>query len=530
MDMLGWEFKKSSSSKKINAPYIQRENDDASFVIGSGYYGHTAYHLSFDQNFESENDLILKYREMALMPEIDEAITDIVNEAIASDTDSSPVEIILDDLNTSDKIKDNIRDEFEYILKLLNFNTEGHQIFRKWYVDGRINYYIVADNESAKNKGIKELIYLSPLRVRKIREEVRKVGPHGVPIVDEVKEYFLYTPTEGIGDKRKANTVGMKLTKDSVCYVNSGLIDDVDGRVFSYLHKAIKPANQLRMIEDATLIYRLSRAPERRAFYVDVGNLPKGQAEEYLRGIMNRYKNKMVYDANTGEVKDSTNFMSMVEDYWLPRREGGKGTEISTLPGGQNLGELDDVEYFKRKLYMALNVPYSRISPDGPNAFTIGRASEITRDEIKYSKFIARLRKRFSNLFYELLRTQLILKQIIKENEWENVEENIAFDFISDVFFKELKEAEILRERVNLFNELQPLIGTYYSQEWVRKNILMQSDEDIEQMKKQIESEEPIDTGEDETGESEPTTDTESQDDEDSVEATERKRIKDENS
>jgi len=526
MELLGWEFKKGST-KKMDAPYLRKENDDAAFVVGSGFYGHNSYHLSFDQSFDSENELIKKYRDLSLLPEIDEAITDIVNESIAGDNDSSPVEIILDNLEVSDKIKDKIRTEFESILKLLDFNSEAYEIYRKWYIDARLYYHIIISDKPKQN-GIKELRYVSPLKIKKIREEETEAGPGGYPIIKSVHEYYLYSPS----DAKNSTIAGIKLSKDSVCAVTSGLLDDTHNRIYSFLHKAIKPANQLRMLEDATIIYRLSRAPERRAFYVDVGNLPKNKAEEYLRSVKNAYKQKMVYDARTGEVKDSTDVMSMMEDFWMPRREGGRGTEIVPLAGGQNLGEIDDLEYFKRKLYNSLSVPYSRISPDGNNAFTIGRASEITRDEIKYSKFISRLRKRFSKLFYELLRVQLLLKQIITENEWETIKENVAFDFISDMYFKELKEAEILRERVNLYNDIEGLIGKHYSKEYVRKNILMLSDVDIEIMEKQIakealEEEPDTDTEDDESeseSESPPETDIDA---EEPAEANDRKKIKD---
>jgi len=482
-ELLGWEFRKRASDEKIAAPYVEPNNDDAAFVVGSSYYGHNVHQLSLDQNFQNENDLIQKYRDISLYPEVDAAVTDIVNESINGDNESCPVNIILDDLDQTENVKKKITEEFDTIIKLLNFNNESYDIFRKWYVDGRSYYHIII-NENAPSKGIQELRYISPLHIKKIREEYKEVGPGGVEILKGIEEYFLYTKKT-----MQAQGIGIRISNDSICYTTSGLIDEDKNMVYSYLHKALKPANQVRMMEDAVIIYRLSRAPERRVFYIDVGSLPKNKAEEYIRGIMNKYKNKMVYDAVTGEVKDSKNTMSMMEDFWLPRREGGRGTEITTLEGGQQLGEMTDVEFFKKKLYMSLGVPYSRISPDQPHAFTIGRSSEITRDEIKFSKFIARLRKRFSQLFYRLLKTQLILKKIITEDEWEVFKEGIYFDFISDTFFKELKDAEILKERISTLREMEPYVGTYFSKEYVRKSILQMDDEAIAEMNKQIEEE-----------------------------------------
>lgn len=483
LETLGWEFRKKKSDKKVKAPYVQPHNDDAAFVVGTSSYSYASHHLSLDQTFDSENDLIRKYREMSLHPEVDNAIVDIVNEAIDGTNESAPVEIVLDDLEQTTRIKNIITEEFDNILKLLDFNNESYEIFRKWYVDGKIHYHIIINENSSKN-GIEELRYISPLHIKKIREEKKGIGEGGVEIIEEIDEYFVYTP-----EIHKSKSVGIKLTTDSVCYVTSGLIDEENNKVYSYLHKAIKPTNQLRMMEDAIIIYRLSRAPERRVFYIDVGNLPKNKAEEYLRGVMNKYKNKMVYDAITGEVKDHKNTLSMMEDFWLPRREGGRGTEISTLDGGQNLGQLEDIDHFQKKLYQSLSVPYSRIAGDDAAGFNLGRSSEITRDEVKYSKFIARLRKKFSMIFVELLKTQLILKKIITADEWDEIEEQISFNFLSDTFFAEMKEAEMLRERIGTLAEMREYIGTYFSMEWARKNILQMTDEDITEMKKQIEKE-----------------------------------------
>lgn len=483
IELLGWEFKKSQTDEKIRAAYLAPTNDDAAFVIGQNYYGYNVHQLSLDQTFENENDLIRKYRDISLHPEVDCAITDIVNEAIVGDNESSPIEIVLDDLKQPESIKTKIREEFEYLIKLLDFNSESYEIFRKWYVDGRLFYHIIID-KNAKKCGIKELRYVSPLHIKKIREEVNKTIGQGIEVIDKIKEYYVYSR-----DVYKSKTVGIRISKDSICYVTSGLVDEDKNTVYSYLHKAIKPTNQLRMIEDAVIIYRLSRAPERRAFYVDVGAMPTQKAADYVRNLSNMYKNKMVYDVVTGEVKDTKNITSMLEDYWLPTRGDGRGTKIDTISGAQNLGQLDDVEYFKKKLYMALGVPYSRVSNDGQTPFQMGRASEITRDELKYSKFISRLRKRFSKLFSELLRTQLLLKQIITEDEWEEFEENITFNFISDMFFKEFKDSEILKERVATLDMVREYVGTYFSMENVRKKILQMTDEEIDETRKQIEKE-----------------------------------------
>lgn len=481
--LLGWQFRKSDTAKKIKAPYIAKENDDAAFIIGQNYYGHNIHQLSLDQTFETENELIRKYRDIALHPEVDAAITDIVNEAIVGDNESAPVEIVLDDLEQKERIKTLISDEFEHIIRLLDFNNRAYEIFRKWYVDGRSIYHIII-NDNAKKKGIEELRYISPLHIKKVREEVKEAGAGGVEIIESFEEYYIYSR-----DMHKSKSVGIRISTDSIIYANSGLVDEEKNVVYSHLHKALKPTNQLRMLEDATIIYRLARAPERRVFYVDVGNLPKNKAEEYLRGIMNKYQNKMVYDAVSGEVKDNKNTLSMMEDFWMPRREGGRGTEVTTLQGGQNLGEIADVEYFQGKLYQSLNVPTARLMSEGGGGFNIGRSSEITRDEIKYSKFISRIRKDFSDIFYELLKTQLLLKQIITEDEWKLIKEDISFNFLSDTFFKELKDAEILRERVGTLNEIREYVGSYFSMEYIRKEILKMTDDDIKLMKEQMDKE-----------------------------------------
>jgi hypothetical protein len=437
---------------------------------------------------------------MALHPECDGAIEDVVNEAIVSDLYDSPVEIELSNVNASDKVKQIIRDEFKYIKEILDFDKKCHEIFRNWYVDGRLFYLKVIDVKKPED-GIKEIRYIDPMKMKYVRQEKKRSSQAEILALrnttgttsdhfPEIEEYFLYTPTPQwpsgtlTGGKQQKP---IRIAKDSVTYCTSGLIDRNKGTVLSYLHKAIKALNQLRMIEDSLVIYRLSRAPERRIFYIDVGNLPKVKAEQYLKEVMSRYRNKLVYDASTGEVRDDRKFMSMLEDFWLPRREGGRGTEITTLPGGQNLGELSDIEYFQKKLYRALGVPESRIASDG--GFNLGKSSEILRDELKFSKFVGRLRKRFANLFNDMLRTQLILKNIITPEEWEQLNDHIQYDFLYDNQFAELKESELMNERLNLAAVIEPYIGKYYSVEYVRRKILRQTDQEIIEIDNQIKKE-----------------------------------------
>jgi hypothetical protein len=435
---------------------------------------------------------------MALYPETDSAIEDIVNEAIVSDTDDSPVEIELSNLKASENIKKKVREEFKYILELLDFDKKAHEIFRNWYIDGRLYYNKVIDQKRPQD-GIQELRYVDAAKMKYVRQ-VKKEGKDSLQAAQkqyssnethgynfpEIEEYFIYTP--GTGGQYGGNPgKGVRMTRDSVTYCTSGLVDRNKGTTLSWLHKAIKPLNQLMMIEDALVIYRLSRAPERRIFYIDVGNLPKVKAEQYLRDVMQRYRNKLVYDANTGEIRDDKKFMSMMEDFWLPRREGGRGTEITTLPGGQNLGEITDINYFQKKLYRALNVPESRLQ--GDTGFSMGRSSEILRDEIKFSKFVGRMRKRFSSMFSDMLKTQLLLKNVITPEDWEYMSDHIQYDFLYDNHFSELKEAELLTERLNLLATAEPYIGKYYSQEYVRRKILRQTDGEIIDMDKQIKKE-----------------------------------------
>ena len=482
------------------SPVPPNNEDGVDHYLTSGFFGS---YVDIEGVYKTEFDLIKRYREMALHPEVDSAIEDIVNEAIVSDSNDTPVQIDLDNLNASDGIKKSVREEFKTILDLLDFDKKAHEIYRNWYVDGRLFYHKVIDLKNPQ-EGIQELRYIDAMKIRYIRQvKKEKKDPNNLlrnPNKDnpmdfefpEIEEYFSYNPklqypTGTSGYASQASNKGIKIAKDSITYCSSGLVDRNKGSTLSYLHKAIKSLNQLRMIEDSLVIYRLSRAPERRIFYIDVGNLPKVKAEQYLRDVMMRYRNKMVYDANTGEMRDDKKHMSMLEDFWLPRREGGRGTEISTLPGGQNLGEITDIEYFKKKLYRSLNVPPSRM--DGEGGFNLGRSSEILRDELKFTKFVARLRKRFSNMFNDMLKTQLILKNIITPEDWDRMSEHIQYDFLYDNHFSELKDAELMNERLALAQVAEPYVGKYYSQDYVRRKILRQTDEEILEQDRLIEKE-----------------------------------------
>ena len=431
---------------------------------------------------KTEIQQIIKYRNVAMQPECDAAIEDIVNESIVADEDSAPVELNMDGLDQSDKIKDMIKEEFEYIVKMLNMNWQGHDIFRRWYIDGRLYFHKIIDEKNPKG-GIIELRNIDPTKIRKIREVKEERDPvTGTKMIKGVKEYYLFQ-----NNAMSKSSQGLKISKDAICYVTSGVLDPSRKRVLSYLDKAMKTTNQLRMLEDSLVIYRLARAPERRIFYIDVGNLPKGKAEEYLRNIMTKYRNKLVYNASTGEMKDDRKHMSMLEDFWLPRREGGRGTEITTLPGGENLGQIDDIVYFQKKLYKSLNVPVNRLEQEAQ--FSLGRSSEITRDELKFQKFINKLRKRFSMLFIDLLKTQLVLKGVVTEEEWNEMKQEINIDYQQDTHFSELKESELLRERLGTIREIDEYVGKYFSQEWIRKNVLRQTDDDIKEIDDQIAAE-----------------------------------------
>ena len=461
-------------------------NDDGALTITSAaYYG---TYVDLDGTAKNEVELISRYREMAMQPEIESAIDDIVNEAICQDDDGKIIQIILDDLEQPDKIKKAIKEEFNTILRMLNYTKMAQDIFRRYYIDGKLFYHIIVDREEP-TKGIRELRYIDPRKMRKIREvKKQKDERTGVEVMNVVNEYYIYNDKVTTGSSTNYGPVGTRITTDSVVSVVSGLMDSRRAVVLSYLHKAIKPLNQLRMIEDATVIYRISRAPERRIFYIDVGNLPKLKAEQYLRDIMVKYKNKLVYDANTGEVRDDRKFLSMMEDFWLPRREGGKGTEITTLPGGQNLGELEDVKYFEKKLYKSLNVPVSRLDPN-QSGFSLGRVGEITRDELKFAKFVGRMRAKFSDLFDQCLRVQCVLKGICTDEEWKTFREYIHYNFIKDNNFTELKEAELMKERLSLLGEVDPYTGRYFSQAWIQRNVLRLNDDEIGVMQKEMEKE-----------------------------------------
>ena len=495
-------FSIDDSQKKppsVVAPVPQTNEDGVDNYIASGFYGQ---YVDIEGVYRTEYDLIKRYREMVLHPEADSAVEDVVNEALVSDLYDSPIEIELSNVNASDGLKDAIRAEFKAIKEMMDFDKKAHEIFRNWYVDGRLYYMKVIDTKRPQD-GIQEVRYIDPMKMKFIRQEKKKnqneynMSNNGQDlkkaVYPEIDEYYLYTPkpnfpTQMFSAGSAAGGKGsIKIAKDSICYVTSGLFDRNKGTCLSYLHKAIKSLNQLRMVEDSLVIYRLSRAPERRIFYIDVGNLPKVKAEQYLKEVMSRYRNKLVYDAGTGEIRDDRKFMSMLEDFWLPRREGGRGTEITTLPGGQNLGELSDIEYFQKKLYRSLGVPESRIANDG--GFNLGRSSEILRDELKFAKFVGRLRKRFANLFSNLLKTQLILKNIIAPEDWEQLSDHIQYDFLYDNQFAELKESELLNERLGTLATIEPYIGRYYSQEWVRTKVLRQSSQEMEELDKQIEKE-----------------------------------------
>jgi hypothetical protein len=476
---------KSEEASLVQQSFSPPTNDDGALTIQSAaYYG---TYVDLDGTAKNEVELISRYREMAMQPEIESAIDDIVNEGIVEDDDGKITQIVLDDLDQPDKIKKAIKDEFNTILRLLNYGHMAQDIFRRYYIDGRMYYHIIIDRENP-TQGIKELRYIDPRKLRKVRELKKKKDERtGVDITNLVNEYYIYNDKVATGTSSNFGPIGVRITTDSIISVVSGLMDSRRAVVLSYLHKAIKPLNQLRMIEDATVIYRISRAPERRIFYIDVGNLPKLKAEQYLRDIMIKYKNKLVYDANTGEVRDDRKFLSMMEDFWLPRREGNKGTEITTLPGGQNLGELEDVKYFQRKLYGALSVPISRLESN--QSFSLGRSSEITRDELKFSKFVDRLRAKFSDIFNQALRVQCVLKGICTAEEWDQFKENIHYNFIKDNNFSELKDAELMTNRLSLLGQVDPYTGRYFSQAWIQRNVLRLTDDEIAEMQSEIDEE-----------------------------------------
>ncbi len=476
--LFGFTLLKTSEENKELKSFIPPEsmNDDGSLQVSANFYNQT---LNLENNAKSDQELIDRYRDMSIHPEVEIAIDDIVSEAIVNETDEIPVKLLTKNLTQPVSIKNRIVEEFNSVISLLNFNRMGYDIFRSWYIDGRIYYHIIIDTNKSK-EGIKELRKIDPRCIKKVKEIEKDQKTQG-KLVRSVKEYYIYNE-KGISNGDK--TSGIPITPDSISLVTSGLKDGRRQYIIGHLHKAIKPLNQLKMVEDSVVIYRFTRAPERRVFYIDVGNLPKIKAEQYIADIMNRYKNKIAYDATTGEVKDDRRHMSMLEDFWFPRREGGRGTEIETLPAGSNLGEMDDVLYFQKKLYKALNVPISRLEPE--QSLALGRATEINRDEYKFNRFITRLRNQFSQLFLDLLKKQLILKEIITPEEWEVISQQIIFDFTQDSYYSEIKNTEMIRDRVALVGDMADYMGKYYSHKWVQRNILKFSDEEINNMRKEI--------------------------------------------
>lgn len=490
MELFGFEINRKSTDVDLGS-FTQKSEDDGAVVVAEG--GAYGQYVDLEQTAKNEGELVTRYRKMSMQPECENAIDDVVNESIVYDPDSHTVEINLDAVPLADGIKTKIHDEFNLVKDLLDFERQAYEIFRHWYIDGRLYYHVIIDEDNVQN-GIQELRYIDPRKIRKVREVGKKksgTGPNTVLLAKTKQEYYMYNDKgfkggPGAVNPAQGTTQGLKIAKDSILHCTSGLMDESNKMVLSHLHKAIKPLNQLRVLEDATVIYRISRAPERRIFYIDVGNLPKLKAEQYLRDMMAKHKNRLVYDASTGELRDDRKFMTMLEDYWLPRREGGKGTEITTLPAGQNLGEMDDVLYFQKKLYRALNVPVSRLEPE--QGFAIGRASEISRDEIKFQKFIARVRLKFSRLFESALEKQLVLKGIITPDDWPVVRREMRFDYVTDSHFSELKALEIFREKLGAVNDVDPYLGKYFSTMWVKKNVLKQTDKEVEDMQVEMET------------------------------------------
>ena len=485
-ELFGFSFKKQQEKSRAPSPIQPSSDDGATSYIAGGYYGQ---YLDLDGNFKTEYDMVKKYRTMAMHPEVDEAIEDIIHEAIVADQNDSPVQVNLDNLEVSDSVKNMIREEFDYVKNLLAFDSKAHEMFRRWYIDGRLYYHKVIDLQDPA-KGILELRYIDPHKIKKVRQITKPKTADEFMKYDFGKgeEYFLYNP-KGLNNT-SANS-GIRIAKDAITYCTSGIMDTNRNIVLSYLHKGIKVLNQLRMIEDSLVIYRISRAPERRIFYIDVGNLPKQKAESYLREVMGRYRNKLVYDAQTGEIRDDRKYMSMMEDFWLPRREGGRGTEITTLPGGQNLGELTDVQYFQTKLYKALNVPAGRL--ESGTSFDLGRSAEITRDELKFTKFVGKLRKKFSDIFHDTLKTQLILKSVIVPEDWDDMKEHIQYDYLYDNHFTELKNLEMMTEKLNVIAAMDPYVGKYFSTNHIRSEILGQTEKQMEEM--DVEMKDDIDSG-----------------------------------
>ena len=479
LKIFGFEITRTKDKKAIKSVVPPRDDDGAGYVSSTSYGSHYGHYINMEGDDSKDNaQLILKYRGSAMHPEADAAIEDIVNEAITSSDMKPALTLNLDRVPVSSSIKKQILTEFDNIYNMLNFKELGHDIFRRWYVDGRLYHHLVVDDTNL-SAGIQEIRYIDAYKIRKVKQVKKKKDPAtGAPLVEKVDEFYVYQEKPG----SQANAI--KLTNDSVSYCTSGLLDEHRKKVLSFLHKALKPITQLRMMEDSLVIYRLARAPERRMFYIDVGNLPRGKAEQYMKDIMAKYRNKLVYDAKTGEIRDDRKHMSMLEDFWLPRREGGRGTEISTLPGGENLGQIEDIIYFQKRLYRSLNVPLNRLEQE--QQFSLGRATEISRDELKFQKFIDRLRNRFSTFFYEILRKQLLMKNIITDEDWNSWKNEVNIDYTRDNHFSELKEAELLREKIQTLDQIQNYVGEYFSKQWVQKNILLFDDDEIERMDSEI--------------------------------------------
>ena len=477
--LFGFEITRAKDNKAIKSIVPPRDDDGAGYVTATSAGSHYGHYINMEgDDSKDQAQLILKYRGSAYQPEADAAIEDIVNEAITAAENKPSVALNVDNVPVSATVKKTMFEEFENIFNMLNFKELGHDIFRRWYIDGRIYHHLIVD-ENNPTAGIQEIRYIDTVKIRKVKQVKKKKDPiSGATLVDRVNEFYIYQEKPG------SQASGVKLTLDSVSYCTSGLLDEHRKKVISYLHKALKPITQLRMMEDSLVIYRLARAPERRMFYIDVGNLPRGKAEQYMKDIMAKYRNKLVYDAKTGEIRDDRKHMSMLEDFWLPRREGGRGTEISTLPGGENLGQIEDIIYFQKRLYRSLNVPMNRLEQE--QQFSLGRATEISRDELKFQKFIDRLRNRFANLFYDILKKQLILKNVITEDDWNSWKNKVTIDFLRDNHFAELKEAELLRERIQSLDQITNYVGEYFSKEWVQKNVLLFDDETIDNMNKEI--------------------------------------------
>lgn len=500
LKLFGFEIKRSKKQEneesKLKSVVPPTDEDGEGYVtvsgLNGGFYGQ--YLNTGGEPAKDSKEQIMRYRGAAMHPEVDAAVEEITNEAISASELTSSVEISMADAEISDKIKKQITEEFDNVVGMLKFNEIGHEIFRSWYIDGRIVHHLLVDEKNLK-AGIQEIRHIDSTKIRKHKQvKYKKDEKTGVDIVDKVIEYYIY-------DDKKAKSAGpvkqsVKISTEAISYVTSGLMDEARVKVLSHLHKSLKTLNMLKMMEDALLIYRLSRAPERRLFYIDVGNMPTGKAEEYMKGIMTKYRNKLVYDATTGQIKDDRKHMSMLEDFWLPRREGGRGTEVSNLPGGQNLGEIEDIEYFQRKLYRSMNVPLNRLEQE--SQFTLGRSTEITRDELKFQKFVDRLRRRFSKVFLDILKKQLVLKNIITEEDWEDWKNDIQVSYVRDNHFTELKELEIIRERVGVLNEISAFVGEFYTKEWIMRNVLRFNDEELKQMQKDLEKEEPLDGEEEE--------------------------------